>query len=91
MDTTIKHLASEHIDDIALSLDEDVYGANGDLDELQIKERLIANIHAATDYAHVETGMIPIRRVASLIQSVWEHQDRKYMAELRTNSQGSLT
>jgi hypothetical protein len=73
-----KHLTSTAINDIALSLDEDVYGANGDLSELEIRERLISNIHDATDYAYVRNGMIPIGAVASLIQAVWEYEDRKY-------------
>ena len=76
---TIKHLLNDVINDIALTLDEDVYGSNGDLDEFQIRDRLVENIHATTDYRYAEDGMIPVRVVASLIQSVWEHEDRKYM------------
>lgn len=79
---TIKHLNSDHINDIALSLDEDVYGANGDLDESQIKSRLIMNIHYATDYQYVAHDMMPVWAAADLIRSVWEYMDRRYMSEI---------
>jgi hypothetical protein len=51
----VKHLESNYINTIALSLNEDVYSANGDLDDFEIKERLIA-----TDYAYAGTGLVPI-------------------------------
>ena len=54
----MKHLESNYINTIALSLNEDVYGANGDLDDFEIKERLIENIHNATGYAYAETGLV---------------------------------
>jgi hypothetical protein len=80
---TIEHLAYEHFhDNIALCLDEDVYGANGNLDRWQILERLVENIHAATNYQFKETGLIPERSVASLILHVWQYMDRKYMEEI---------
>jgi hypothetical protein len=50
----IKHLESDHINDIALQLGEDVYGAYGDLDEFEIHEHLMqaivehCNFHIAT-------------------------------------------
>jgi hypothetical protein len=71
-----KHLESNYIDTIALSLDEDVYGANGDLDELEIKQNLIEKIHAHTDYQYVANGMMPVWAAADLIRSVWEQKDR---------------
>jgi hypothetical protein len=79
---TIKHLYSDYIDDIALGLDEDVYGANGDLDESQIKSRLIANIHRRTDCQYAANDMMPVWAAADLIRSVWEYMDRKYMGEV---------
>jgi hypothetical protein len=88
---SIKHLQSDDINDIALSLDEDVYGSNGDLDEFQIKERLLANIHASTNYQYADSGMIPIEVVASLIQGVWEYEDRKFMDELARNARAIRT
>jgi hypothetical protein len=81
---TIKHLQSDTINCIALSLDEDVYGSNGDLDEFQIRDHLIENIHAATGYQYGDT--IPVHVVANLIQSVWEYEDRKYMDEISERS-----
>jgi hypothetical protein len=75
----VKHLASDSIDEIALSLDEDVYGANGDLTDEQIRNRLVANIHIATDHQYIQTGLLPARLVAALIKSVWEYEDRKVM------------
>jgi hypothetical protein len=77
--STIKHLSSNYIDIIALSLDEDVYGANGDLDDVEIKRRLIENIHARTDYAYAESELMPVWHAADLIKSVWAYIDRKYM------------
>ena len=78
---TIEHLAHKTISNIALSLDEDVYGSNGDLDRWQIHDRLIENIHAATNYAYAESRLVPIDAVASLIRSVWEYKDRMCMEE----------
>jgi hypothetical protein len=74
----VKHLSSDHIDTIALDLDLDVYGANGDLDDGEIKKNLIENIHARTDYAYADTGLMPVWHVADLIRSVWEHKDREH-------------
>jgi hypothetical protein len=77
--STIKHLSSDHINTIALSLSEDVYGANGDLHDVEITSRLIDHIHAATDYAYTDSERIPVWIAADLIQSVWEYMDRRYM------------
>jgi hypothetical protein len=84
---TIKHLMSDDINTIALSLDEDIYGANGDLDDQEIAERLIENIHRATDYRYFTGAMVPIGTVASLIRNVWEYKDRKYMNLICTNAE----
>lgn len=78
---TIKHLAHDTTNTIALGLNEDVYGASGDFNEDQIKQRLIENIHRVTDYQyaaspHAASGLIPVWRVADLIRSVWEYMDR---------------
>src|SRR5262245_1156326 len=81
---TIKHLDCDHIDTIALCLDEDVYGANGDLSAAEIRRRLVENIHRETGHGYAKTGMIPVETVASLIQGVWQYEDRKYMDELST-------
>jgi hypothetical protein len=79
---TIRHLESDFINEIALGLDEDVYGANGDLDEVQITERVIENIHDFTGDSYREAGLIPVAHVARLIQSVWEYMDRKRLDEI---------
>ncbi|WP_256806333.1 hypothetical protein [Bradyrhizobium sp. Bra64] len=47
---TLDHLESHYIDSIALSLDEDVYGANGELDDLEIRSRLMEKIVAQCNY-----------------------------------------
>ena len=80
--TTIKpDDPSAHINTIALSLDEDVHGANGDLNHEQIKDHLIANIHAETNYQYAKIGF-PAWAVANLVWSVWAYIDRKYMEEI---------
>jgi hypothetical protein len=81
---TIPHLESDIIDDIALSLDEDVYGSNGDLTDKQINEHLIKNIRAETGYQFADA--IPVEVVATLIRSVWEYEDRKYMGAIANTS-----
>ena len=73
---TIKHLEYDYINTIALELSEDVHGANGDLDDQEIKRRLIEAIHDHTDYAYHDTGMMPVWRAADLIRSVWEYMDQ---------------
>jgi hypothetical protein len=40
----MKHLESDHINGIVLQLSEDFYGANGELDEFQIRDRLMEAI-----------------------------------------------
>jgi hypothetical protein len=82
----IKHLESEYIDDIVLGLDEDVYGANGDFNEHEIKQRLIENIHRRTDHQYAFSGRMPVWAVADLIRSVWEYMDRKAMAMIEPDN-----
>jgi hypothetical protein len=79
---TMKHLKSNDIDLIALSLSEDVYGASGDFKESDIKPRLIEHIHRETDYHYATTGMMPVSVVADLIRSIWEFMDRKHNSEV---------
>jgi hypothetical protein len=79
---TIKHLESDTINDIALGLDEDIYGANGDLDQFQIRERIVENIHGATNHQYATSGLVPVGTVAGLILSIWEYKDRQVMEEI---------
>ena len=60
----IKHLA--------LSLDEDVYGADGDLYDARIREYLIQRIHEYTDHVYATSGMIPVEVVADMIRKYTE-------------------
>jgi hypothetical protein len=76
------HLNSGYINMIALGLDEDVYGANGNLDEIQILERLIRNVHNHTGHQYAQTGMIPVGAVAALVRSVWEYKVREVMEQM---------
>jgi hypothetical protein len=73
---SLRHLKSDHVDLIALGLDEDVYGANGDLDDFEIKKRLVQRIHEATNCYE---DAIPVWSVANLIYSVWADKDRDVM------------
>jgi hypothetical protein len=43
--------------EITRSLEECVYGANGDMDEEEIQEYLIETIHQITDYQYAENGI----------------------------------
>ena len=82
----MKHLATNSFNEIAYSLGDDVYGANGGLSDEQINNRLVMNIHIETNYRHIQTGMIPVEQVAALIRDVWEYKDRestKLLAESR--------
>jgi hypothetical protein len=78
---TIPHLDSDYINPLALQLAEDVYGSNGDLNDEEIMERLMEAVFNHTESSSRETG-VPLRTVASLIRSVWEYMDRKYMDQL---------
>jgi hypothetical protein len=90
----MKHLDATSIDEIALSLDEDVYGANGELTDKQILTRLIMTIHIETNYQYIRTGLLPVEQVAALIKSVWEYKDRestKLLAESRAAAAAGLS
>jgi hypothetical protein len=81
----LKHLKTDHINHLALCLDEDVYCANGDLDDEEIETRVIENIHEATGHRYADGGYIPsipLRTAARLIISVWQSKDRDYMQAL---------
>jgi hypothetical protein len=78
----MKHLLNHDLCDLAMQLSDDVYGANGDLDDLEIKGRLIERIHDYTNYQYKNAGVIPVDHVASIIRSVWEHMDRSVMEEM---------
>lgn len=81
--TTIKHLDCDPfhvIDRIGLHLDENVYGANGEKNEEEIRADLIEDIRMATD--HWADDAIPVGAVASLLWSLWQYKDRQHMDEL---------
>jgi hypothetical protein len=76
----LPHLKDKLISDIALQLDEDYYGANGDINEAQIRRRLMENICAAVDHSvsiekHEYEPSLSLWAVASLITQVWKHKD----------------
>jgi hypothetical protein len=75
------HYRREYICNIALQLCEDMTGANGDLDEDQINDRLIEAIHESFDYQFKQSGMMPMSAAASLVISVWRHMDRLWSEE----------
>jgi hypothetical protein len=80
----LDHLKSKCIDDIGLLLDEDVYGANGDLSDEDIIKRLVL---AIKDRVASCGGGVPgvvnanvsvhIGVVAALIFRVWAYGDRQ--------------
>jgi hypothetical protein len=65
---TPKHLQLDFVDIIALGLDEDIYGANGDLSEIEIEKRLIENIHHRNGFQYHDSRMLPVDVVARLIR-----------------------
>ncbi len=88
---TIDHLSSDRIDEIALSLDLDVYGANGDWSETEIRDRLIAKVHESTGWQFYESDTIPVYAVASLLFLMWTYMDREQMnllAKMNGGGQG---
>jgi hypothetical protein len=84
MAKTLAHLESKYISEIVLRLNDDVYGANGELDEFQIKRRLIETIHARTDYAYTATDMMPVWLVADIVREVWGYMDRQHVETIAT-------
>jgi hypothetical protein len=81
------HLKSDHIDKIALQLDEDVYGANGDLSDHQIRYRLmeaiIVQLGVLKPVMDVHTPSLSLAQAADLILGVWRDKDRDYMNEMQ--------
>lgn len=62
---SIDHLDSDYIDRIALQLDGDVYGANGDLDHQEILDRLMETIvekcnHHLAGHSGIYEDFIPM-------------------------------
>jgi hypothetical protein len=80
MDAHLKHLERRRPNLLALRLSDDVYG--GDLDDQQIKRRLIEEIHLRTDHEYAATDMMPVWHTADLIRSVWEYMDNRLMEVL---------
>jgi hypothetical protein len=68
--------------DVALGLEEDIQGANGELDAFDIHERLVERIHDYTGGAYFATGMMPVGHVARIVRSVWEFRDRQAKRDL---------
>jgi hypothetical protein len=70
----MNRLADLYVDYITLCLNEDVFGANGELTEEQIRERLIHNIREQTEICG---DLIPIRSAANLLLSMHRHMSER--------------
>lgn len=81
------HLTSTTISRIGLGLDEYGYYATDAVAREKVLESVVENIHASTDYQFAESGMLPVRTVASLIFGVWEYKDRDYMDEMGSKNE----
>ena len=66
--------AKPYIDYITFCLNEDVLGANGELTDEQIRERLIHNIREQTE---IRGDLIPIRSAANLLLSMHRHMSER--------------
>jgi hypothetical protein len=76
MGQVTKYDADVHrADEISQGLNDDVYGAIGELDRPTIIKRVVENIHSATLREYEKTGLIPVLTVAWLIESVWRYKD----------------
>ena len=75
------HLKSDYINDIALQLDEDVYGANGELDDQEIRDRLMETIIDQCNYP--VDGRVDVWQAANLILGVWKYKDRNLMNAIK--------
>jgi hypothetical protein len=60
--------SEQHIDTIALTLDEDVHGVFGILTEKQVRERLVDKVRMVTNYP--DDDMVHMHSVASMISNV---------------------
>lgn len=84
------YLESNDVYDIALQLDEDVHGANGDLDNLQIHHRLMQAIADAcsshrlvdSDLGDVNKPALTLCLAADLVLGIWRYKEREAMALL---------
>jgi hypothetical protein len=80
---SLRHLKSNYVDTIALQLDEDVYGASGDFNDREIRERLMQAIIKQCDLAprtprqySADLPVLSLEETADLILGVWEYMDR---------------
>jgi hypothetical protein len=86
-------IKSNQIDEIALQLDEDVYG--GGMDDQQIRDHLMKTIVAqyhgvipgTTDAmsvaVHEYRPVLSLTQVADIIMGVWNHKDRECVVALK--------
>jgi len=58
-----------------IALNRDVFA--GTMDDRRILERLVANLHLATNYRYLNSNMIPATEVAFIVRHMWEFMDRK--------------
>jgi hypothetical protein len=79
----------ESTDPLTLQLEEDLTGANGELAEDDVLDRLIENIRAA---AHVQEGdSVPIKVVAHLLMAMQRHvQEDKFYLLAQWNDQNAV-
>jgi hypothetical protein len=80
MSELLRHLKNKPICDIAQRLDEDYYGANGDLNEEEIRFRVMQGICGAVDHSvsiekHEYEPALSLNAVASLLVQLWKHKD----------------
>jgi hypothetical protein len=68
-------------DPLTLALEEDLTGANGDLSESEVIDRLLENIRKATDIQ--EGDSIPIMDVARLLLAMRHHVEEEKFYLLR--------
>jgi hypothetical protein len=68
---TIEDIEHDFIDEIALSLNESVHGANGPITDEEIKQGVIDQIRC-----HAAEGRVPLEVAADLIINVWRHKER---------------
>jgi hypothetical protein len=85
--------SENYIDDIALQLDEDTSGANGELDTKQIRDRLMQSIVERSGHSGIEMSIaehehkpaLTLSQASSLIMRVWLHKDRQVMEEVMSS------
>jgi hypothetical protein len=95
---------SEHyIDDLALSLDEDINWASGELDKKQIFTRLMQSIVERCNYRrsgnsgkmsiaeHEHQPALSLSQAARMILRVWIHKDRQVKEEVMSSLTDIIT